>query len=77
MGVPSELKKRMDRHPQVKWTQVARSAIERQLDDLEQMDRIASKSRLTQADIQEIARKIDEKMGKYFEERLHAARHRR
>lgn len=74
MGVSAELKKRMNRHPEVRWTDVARAAIQRQLDDLESMEKAASKSRLSEKDLRQIAQKVDREMLNHFEALFRAAR---
>ncbi|HLF06623.1 MAG TPA: hypothetical protein VI893_05535 [Thermoplasmata archaeon] len=35
MSLPPELHQRMRAHPEIKWTEIARSAIEARLDDIE------------------------------------------
>ena len=77
LPIPAELKKRMARHPEVKWPEVARAAILRQLDGLEQAEKIASKSRLTESDVHELAAKADAGMARHFGEIAHATRNRR
>ena len=43
---------------EIKWSEIARRAIEERINDLEVMNRIASKSKLTKKDVDEISRKI-------------------
>lgn len=73
--VPDEFKEKMEEHPEINWSQVAREAFEEKLVDLETierlkdfevMDEIAAESELTEGDIEEIARKIDEAMADDF-----------
>jgi hypothetical protein len=49
---------RMKRYREIRWTEIARRAIEQRLNDLELMDRLASKSKLTQKDVRELTEKI-------------------
>ena len=58
LAIPEELHKKMKTHNDIKWTEVMRNAIEQRVEDLEVMNRIASKSKLTKKDADEIAEKI-------------------
>ena len=58
LAIPEELHKRMRKFPEMRWSTIARQAIEQRIDDLEEVERIASKSKLTQKDADEIAKKI-------------------
>lgn len=75
LSVPEKLKERMDEHEEIKWSAVVRAIIEQQLDDLEEAERIASKSRLTQKDADELAAKVDKGMAEWWEEMKREARH--
>lgn len=59
-SIPAALKKRLKRHRDVNWSGVVAKALEDRLARLELADRIASRSQLTQADVDEIAEKIDD-----------------
>lgn len=61
-AIPSELIKLMKKHKEIKWSEIAREAIRHKVEELELMDRLASKSRLTEKDAIEIGRKIKEGM---------------
>ena len=58
LALPEELAKKMKAFPEIRWSEIARQAIEKRVHDLEIMNRIASKSKLTQKDVEEISRKI-------------------
>lgn len=75
VSVDDDLKARMDDHPEINWSQVARDAFEEKLVDLETieklkdfelMDEIASKSELTGDDVEAIAERIDREMAEEF-----------
>lgn len=68
LSIPPELKKRMDRHPEIRWSRIVRSIIKQSLDDLEQADRLASKSKLTQKDVDELAERFDKEAAKKWQE---------
>ena len=58
LAVPDELHKKMKKLSEIKWSEIARRAIEQRINDLEAMEKIASKSKLTKKDADEIAKKI-------------------
>jgi metal-responsive CopG/Arc/MetJ family transcriptional regulator len=60
VSVDDNLKQQMDRHPEINWSEVARQAFQEKLEDLELMEKIASKSQLTEEDVEELSEKIDE-----------------
>ena len=64
LAVPDDLKKIMEKHKEVKWSEVARSAIWGHAKKLEIMDKIVSKSKLTEKYALEIGRKIKEGIAK-------------
>ncbi len=66
LSVPQEILKRMKKHPEVKWSEVVRSIIVQQLDEWENAEKIASKSRLTEKDVEELALAVDRDLAKHF-----------
>jgi hypothetical protein len=56
----------MRNFPKVKWSVVAREAIEREIEKLELIDKLLSKSKLTEEDAERIGHKIKHEMGKRF-----------
>ena len=68
LSIPEELHNIVKKHNEIKWSEVARRAIEQRVDDLEVMNKIASKSKLTKKDVNEISKKIKRRMAKKFYE---------
>ena len=64
LAIPEELHKKMKKHSEIRWSEVIRKTISERIEDLELMDKIAKKSRLTQKDVDEIAHKIDSSVAK-------------
>lgn len=64
LAVPQELKKEMDRHPELNWSEVARQAIREKLALLGRMDELLSKSRLAEKDAVEIGRSVNRAVAK-------------
>jgi len=58
LAVPDELAKRMKTFSEIRWSEIARQAIEKRVQDLEIMNKIASKSKITQKDVEEISKSI-------------------
>ncbi len=64
LAVPQELKTEMDRHPEMNWSEVARQAIRERVVLLHKMDKLLSKSKLTEADTLELGRKVNQGLAK-------------
>ena len=62
--ISEELQKKMREHSEIRWSEIARKAIAERIEDLELMEKIAGKSRLTKMDADEIAAKIDREVSK-------------
>jgi len=58
LALPEDLHKKMRKFSEIRWSEIARKAIEQRINDLEAMEQIASKSKLTKKDAEEIAKKI-------------------
>ena len=58
LSIPEDLHRKMKAIKEIRWSEIARRAIEERIDDLETMNKIASKSKLTKEDIKEISKKI-------------------
>ncbi len=57
--IDKETRDRMKRHSSVKWSDAVRTIIEKKLEDFEEAERLAQKSKLTMADVKEISKKIE------------------
>ncbi|MEI6058537.1 MAG: hypothetical protein WCP89_02085 [archaeon] len=68
LSIPEELHKKMKKMSEIRWSEVARRAIEERINDFEVINRIASKSKLTKKDADEISEKIKSGMTKRFYE---------
>lgn len=64
LAIPEELHNIMKRYIHVKWSEVARQAMWNQAKKLELMDRLLSKSELTEKDAEEIGHKIKREIAK-------------
>lgn len=68
LAIPEELHAKMKKFSEIRWSEVARRAIEERINDLEVMNKIAAKSKLTKKDVEEISKKIKSRMAKRFYE---------
>lgn len=71
LSIPKELHEKMKCMSEIRWSEIARRAIEERINDLETMNKIASKSKLTKKDVEEISKKIKRSAAKKFYEFSH------
>ncbi|MFH1132906.1 MAG: hypothetical protein V1735_00280 [Nanoarchaeota archaeon] len=62
LSVTEDLKGKMDQFDYINWSAVAREAIKERIEQLSALKKIVSKSKLTEADVEELGRKISEGM---------------
>lgn len=67
LSIPEELYKEMQRHRELKWSEVAREAFEKKVRELHWMDEILSRSELTEKDADKIGHKIKHAIFKRLE----------
>ncbi|ELZ93373.1 MULTISPECIES: hypothetical protein [Haloferax] len=68
VNVDDTLKEQMEKHPEINWSEVTRQAIRSKIEKLELMDELTADSELSDADVDEIAAKINESARKRVEE---------
>lgn len=69
VNVDDDLKDRMEKHPEINWSEVTRQAIQEKIETLEVMDELTSDSELTESDVTEIADKINKRGRERVDER--------
>ena len=57
-AVPKELHEEMRRHPEIRWSEVARRAFQHEVNRLHVLDRLLAHSRLSERDVVDIGRDI-------------------
>lgn len=67
LSVPEELYKLMKQHPEVRWSVVAREALWAYVRRLDVMERIASKSKLTEEDVEDLGRTVKRSLARRYE----------
>jgi hypothetical protein len=58
LSVDDNVHERMRTHSEIRWSEVARNAIVTELELLDAVDAIARKSKLSEKDVEELARKV-------------------
>ena len=64
LSIPDDLYEEMRKHPEIRWSEVARQALKRKLDDLRRLDALLRESRLTERDVAEVGQEIKERVWK-------------
>ena len=59
LSIPEALHEKMKKHSEIRWSEVVRKSISEKIDDLDVMNKLTKRSKLTQADVDEIAHKIN------------------
>ncbi|MDI6917655.1 MAG: hypothetical protein QMC80_07660 [Thermoplasmatales archaeon] len=54
LSVPKEVHKEMKKHPEIRWSEVARQAIIKKIGDMKLLDKLLSKSALKIEDVEEL-----------------------
>jgi hypothetical protein len=65
-AVPEELHEIMRRHPEIKWSEIARKAMWEYAQKLELMEKIVSDSRLSEKDVSELDKKVKAEMSEKY-----------
>ena len=68
LAIPNELKKEMELYPEINWSAVAREAIKRKIQILQEMNRLLAKSKLTEEEALYFGKTITKKAAKRFRE---------
>lgn len=64
LAIPDSLHKRLKEHNEIRWSEVIRQMLQKNLEQLETMDEIVKKSKFTEKDAREVADKIDSSVAK-------------
>ena len=60
LAIPDNLHKKMRQHPEIRWSEVVRMGIQKKIEDLEFMEKLTSRSRMTAKEALEVSGIIDE-----------------
>lgn len=65
LSVAQETKSKMEKHPEVRWSNAVRAIIEKKLEAFEEAERLAGKSWLTEKDIEALSEKVSKGIAKH------------
>ncbi len=66
LSIPDEVRKEMRHFSEVRWSEVARKAIQERLETLRLAEKLAKKSKLSAKDVEEFSKKITASATKRF-----------
>lgn len=66
LSIPDEVQKEMKHFSEVKWSEVARKAIQERLETLQLAERLAMKSKLSAKDVEDFSKRITASATKRF-----------
>ncbi len=66
LSIPEELHKEMQKHAEIRWSEVARQAFEQKIRELHWMDEVLRRSRLSEEEAERIGHRIKHEMAKRF-----------
>jgi predicted CopG family antitoxin len=69
LSVPDELYEEMKKHPEIRWSEVARQALVKKLADLRRLDALLRDSKLSERDVEEVAKSVKEGVWKKHRKR--------
>jgi predicted CopG family antitoxin len=65
LSITDETKNKMEKHPEVRWSNAVRTVIEKKLRDFEEAERIAGKSELSEKDVEMLSEKVNKDIAKH------------
>lgn len=66
LSIPEELHRKMRKHTELKWSDIARQAFEKKLREIELTERLLAKSELTEEDAERIGHEVKANIRKRF-----------
>jgi hypothetical protein len=70
LAIPEDLREMMKRHPEIKWSVVARRALRKYAERLDRLDILLQDSELTEEDVAELDHKVKKAMSKEYRKHL-------
>ena len=66
LSVPEELKKEMDKHPEMNWSEIARNSIKKRLKIIKKFEEFAKDSEFTEEDALRLGKELNKKIAKRY-----------
>jgi len=71
LAMPQDMKKKIEAYPEINWSEVARQAFLQKIADLELLEEIKSKSRMTEDDALRMGKELNRRLTKrYLDKRV-------
>ena len=70
LSLPEELYQRLKNRPEIRWSEVARQAIQQYLEQLEILEKLTTKSKLKEEDVKELSELIDTEVWEKLSKRM-------
>jgi hypothetical protein len=64
LAIPKDLHTKMKKHSEIRWSEVVRKSISNKISDLEMVDKLTKRSKLTQKDVHELSAQINNNVAK-------------
>lgn len=64
--VPEDLKSEIDKHDEINWSEVIRKSMWKYIHKLKLADQIASKSELTEDDVEEMSEELKKRIAEHY-----------
>lgn len=68
LSVPEEVREKMDKFPEINWSEVARQSINEKIRDMEFLKEFKEESDLSREEAIEMGRELNEKLSEHYEE---------
>ena len=65
-SVPKDLKKKMEKFPEINWSEVARDSIKKKIAQIEFLREFTEESEITQEDALRLGKEVSERLEKYY-----------
>ena len=65
-SIPEDLKKEMEKFPEINWSEIARASIRKRLTILKEMNKMLEKSELTEEDALRLGREVNRAVAKKY-----------
>jgi hypothetical protein len=66
LSIPEELHKKMKRHTELRWSDIARQAFEKKVNEVELLEKVLKRSELSEDDSERIGHQIKSRVNKRF-----------
>lgn len=69
LAIPEDIRKEMDKFPEINWSAIAREAIKKRIILLNKINKFSKNSKLTEEDAVKIGRKINKRLSNRYKKK--------